>query len=437
VSRAVERNPLPEGTLAVGAGLLVAGLSAYGFLSLASRSLGAEAFAPLSLLWFTTFILAPGFFLPVEQEVGRALAHRRALGQGSLPVVRKAGALSLGLVAVIGGGILVLAPLLAEHLFDDSYALVLCLLLSFVAYAAAHFTRGVLSGSGRFGPYGIVMGTEGVVRVSAAAVLVMAGVDAVWAFGLLVGLPPFVAIAAGMRGQRHLLQEGPPSSWSELTPNLGWLLLGSAMAAALVNAGPLAANLLAQDDQQDLVANFAAGVLIARVPLFLFQAVQAALLPKLARLAAQHQFDEFRRGFRMLLVAVLGVGSLGVLAAFLVGPWAVEVFFDAELSRRTLTLLALSSALYMVAVALAQALIALQAHARVALGWTIAMASFVIVTVLDRTDDVLLRVELALVAGSVAALAVFGLSLRSRVVRANEVTEEQLIEAMYDMPVEP
>jgi O-antigen/teichoic acid export membrane protein len=42
-------------------------------------------------------------------------------------------------------------------------------------------------------------------------------------------------------------------------------------------------------------------VLLARVPLFLFQAVQAALLPRLARLAAEGEIDEFRAGFRRLM----------------------------------------------------------------------------------------------------------------------------------------
>jgi len=437
VSRASDRNPLPEGTISVGAGLIIAGISAYGFLSLASRSLGQDDFAPISLLWFTTFILAPGFFLPVEQEVGRALAHRRALGEGGLPVVRKALVLALGLVVAISAAILLLSPILAEHLFGGSYALVFCLLLSFIGYAAVHFTRGVLSGSGQFLPYGGVMATEGIVRVIGAGVLVALGVNALWAFGLLVGIPPFIALAVGLRGQRRRLQPGPAASWVELTPNLGWLLLGSAMAAALVNAGPLAANRLADFDQQDLVASFAAGVLVARVPLFLFQAVQAALLPKLARLAARGAFAEFRRGFRMLLLAVVGVGGAGVVGAFLLGPWAVSTFFDADLTRRTITLLALASALYMVCVAMAQALIALKAHARVALGWTIAMVAFLVVCLVDQTDDVLLRVELALLAGSVAPLVVFGLSLRPRVAKAGGLNEESLIEAMFDMPVEP
>src|SRR4029079_10937403 len=103
------------------------------------------------------------------------------------------------------------------------------------------------------------------------------------------------------------------------TPTLGLPLLGSAMAAALVNAGPLAANRLADFDQQDLVSNFAAGVLIARVPLFPLQAVAAALLPRLAGLAARGMFAEFRRGFRLLLMAVTVVGAAGVIGAFILG----------------------------------------------------------------------------------------------------------------------
>lgn len=436
------RNPLPEGTLAIGAGLIIAGLSAYGFLSVSRRALGEDDFASISLLWFTTFILAPGFFLPVEQEVGRALAHRRALGQGGLPVARKAAGLGLGLVLGIGSIILVLSPWLANELFHGYWSLVGCLLLSFVTYATAHFTRGVFAGSGRFGPYGVVMGAEGVIRLVLSVALFVAGVEAVGLYGLLVGIPPLVAVAVALRRQRlrgpqGLLQDGPPAAWAEISQNLGWLLAGSALMAALLNAGPLAASLLAGEDDRALVSEFAAGVLIARVPLFLFQAVQAALLPKLARLAAQGQISEFVVGFRRLMAVVVSVGVVGVSGAFLLGPWAVEVFFTEELSRRTLTLLALSSALYMVALAMAQAIIALQGHARVALGWLVGMVAFVTVTALSASD-LLLRVELGLVAGSGAAAASFALSLRSRLRRRlPAITEASVIEAMVEAPMEP
>src|SRR5207342_1682703 len=65
---------VPEGTLAVGAGLMVSGVTTYGFQILAFRGLTKPNYAALNALWVFVFVLAPGVFLPLEQEVGRALA---------------------------------------------------------------------------------------------------------------------------------------------------------------------------------------------------------------------------------------------------------------------------------------------------------------------------------------------------------------------------
>ncbi len=235
-----------------------------------------------------------------------------------------------------------------------------------------------------------------------------------------------------------MLEDGPEASWGEITPNLGWLLCGSVFAAALLNAGPIAASLLKSSDADNaLVTQISTGVIIARVPLFLFQAVQAALLPKLARLAARGALDDFVKGFRKLLMLVLAVSVAAVVGAFLIGTIMVKIFFDSELSRRTLTLLALSSALYMIALALAQAIIALRGHAKVAAGWAIGMGTFIAVALIPD-DDLLLRVESALVAGSLAALVVFAVVLRSMIrsgVRPPD--EDSLLEAFDSMPMEP
>ena len=209
LDRATARNPLPEGTLAVGLGLVISGIATYGFLSITKRALGEDAFAPVSLLWFLTFILAPGFFLPVEQEVGRALAHRRALGQGSRPVVQRAAILEAILLVTITIVMLAVSPLLVAHLFDGSWALFASLLIAFWCYALAHLTRGVWSGTGRFHAYGWLMGSEGVSRMVLAIVLAVAGVTAVGPYGVLVGLPALFGVALSRRGQHHVLTPGP------------------------------------------------------------------------------------------------------------------------------------------------------------------------------------------------------------------------------------
>ena len=84
------KKPVPEGTFAVGLGLVVSGITAYVFQILAFRALPKAEYTALNGLWVIVFVLAPGFFLPLEQEVGRALAHRRAQDIGGGPVVRRA-----------------------------------------------------------------------------------------------------------------------------------------------------------------------------------------------------------------------------------------------------------------------------------------------------------------------------------------------------------
>ncbi|MGI9031410.1 MAG: hypothetical protein ACR2HP_15715, partial [Ilumatobacteraceae bacterium] len=274
------RTPLPEGTVPVAAALLIAGVATYAFFKVGTWAVGgAEDFTPISSLWFATFALAPGFFLPLEQELGRALAHRRALGQGGRPVVERIVRLSLVLLAIVVVGILAVSPLLATDYFRGNWLMVAALICAFAAYAPAHLARGICSGTGRFHNYAIVMGTDGVVRIVLCVALAVVGVEAVGPYGFAVALAPLFGV--GYVYTRHGLrtEPGPEASWSEVTPNLGWLLLGSVFAASLLNAGPIATTLLADKADDDLVTQFAYGVLLARIPLFMFQAVQAALLP--------------------------------------------------------------------------------------------------------------------------------------------------------------
>lgn len=432
-----ERNPLPEGSLAVGAGLLVLGLTAYGFLVLAGRALGPERYASLSGLWFLAFFAGPGFFVPLEQEVSRALAHRRAQGMGGGPVVRRAalagGLLSVVLVAVSVAGS---QPLL-EHLFDHEVLLLVGLLLTLVGYYAEHLSRGTLSGQARFAPYGMLLGVEGVLRLTGAAILFVVGVETAGPYGLAIGLPPLLAVVLVMRSQRGLLEEGPPAPWAELSSALGYLVLGAVLAQLLINAAPLAAKILATEDEQELAGRFIAGVVVARIPVFLFQAVQAALLPKLAGLAGAGKHADFRQGLRRLLAAMATMSVFAVTGALTLGPWALRTLFgeEFELGRRDLGLLATASVVFMMALALSQALIALRGHARAALGWVLAMAAFVTVTALG--SELLLRVEQGFLAGSTTAACFIGGALALRMRSGVPDTADSLVEAIAQEPVEP
>jgi O-antigen/teichoic acid export membrane protein len=339
------------------------------------------------------------------------------------------------LAAILIIGALATSSWLTNDMFEGYGIVTIALIITFLAYGPMHMARGIASGSGRFGTYGIVMGIDGAARITGCVVLWQLGVTSVGPYALAVALSPLVAVfAATLRGGVRT-EEGPPATFAEITPNLGWLLLGSIMGAALVNAGPLGVDMLANASDAARVTAFGNGVLLSRVPLFLFQAVQAALLPRLARLAARGDLAEFRSAFTMLMYVVAGVAVLGTLGSFAVGPPILDMVYDGGLDRRTLTLLALASGVYMMALAVAQAVIALHGHRFVAIGWLMAMLSFLVVTAVS-SNDLFLRVELGLVAGSTMALGIFAYALRARMQDGATIDVESMIDGIMDHPLE-
>jgi len=414
------RAPLPEGTLPVGAGLLIAGLSSFAFFKLGQVALGKELFKPIMALWFVAFTLVPGFFIPVEQELGRALAHRRALGQGGRQVVTRVLTLAVGLGGALLIAVLAASAWLTEHMFEGYAIVTFALILTIVAYAVAHVGRGIASGSARFAAYGLILGADSAIRIAACLVLWLAGVDTVGPYALTVALSPLAAVLIVAARRELVTHDGPPVELRDITPNLGWLLVGSMMSAALEAAR---------------VTAFGNGVILARIPLFMFQAIQASLLPRLAKLAAEGDMEEFRAGFRRLMVVVATVAVVGTLGAFAVGPQVLDVMYEGGLDRRTLGLLAMSSGLFMLAQAVAQAVIALHGHKFVALSWLTGATLFVVVTAFV-SDDLYLRVELGLVVSCAATFVAFLASLRARINAGAVPDAESLLDGVFDNPVE-
>lgn len=396
---------VPPGTLAVGGGVVGLGLSAYLFLVLAGRGLGVERFATLSVLWVLVYTFGPGLFVPLEQEVARAVAARRALGTGSREIVRLAALIAAASAAAVTLCLLVASPVIVPELLDGSVALLAVLVLAVWGLCAAHLVRGVLSGTGRFRVYGLQLGLEGALRAALCGVLVLAGVATVLPYGLLLGLA--VLLAVGLTGPtlRGTLTSGHAASGRELSSNLVLLLTASLLSQAIANAGPVVVR-VAADGEQALAGQFLAGFVIARVPMFLFASVQAALLPQLSALAAAGHFRLFRRALGRILLVVSSVGVVGLVGAAAVGPQVLRAFFGPgfDLGRTDMALLALGSGLFMLAVVLAQAHVALGRHRSAAAGWVVGALVLAVVTWL--VDGALPKAEWGFVAGCGGALLV-------------------------------
>ena len=405
---------LPPGLVAVGAGLSVAGVTAYAYLAISSRALGREHYTPLALLWALVFVIGPGFFLPLEQELGRALSARRVRGEGGAPVIRRA-----ALAGTIFTALLLLLAFTAGHagldrVFDNQPVLVAAFMFGLVAYFAEYLLRGVYAGNGRFRPYGTILAVEGALRAIAVVVLALVGVRVVGAYGFVIGGGTVLALLVSLRGQRGLITPGPPAPWSELSQNIVTLIVAGVLAQFLVNAAPLGMEIVAKPSEQAEPGILLNALVIARTPLFFFQAVQAGLLPRLAALAAAGRFAEFRQSFSRLMVLIAAVGVIATCGFYAVGPLVVRVLFGAgfAVSHADMGYLALASALYMVALALAQALIAIDDHMHTVVGWGIGVAVFVGVLLID--GPLRLRAERALLAATCCAALAMGALLMTR-----------------------
>jgi O-antigen/teichoic acid export membrane protein len=441
---AARKLPVPEGTYAVGLGLLISGITAYGFQILAFKGLTKSEYAALNGLWILVFVVAPGFFLPLEQEVGRAVADRRAREIGGGPVVRKAAFAGAVLAGSLMGfaivGFLVFG--LTDRLFHGQEILLVCFVIALGTYAVQHITRGTLSGNGRFGPYGMILGAEGVFRILPVIVLYAAGIDELVWYGLALAIPPVLASLVALRGQHGLVEPGPEAEWSELSTNLTLLFLGSLAAQALSYAAALGVLVLAQGRiERDAAADFIVGFFIARIPILLFQAIQAALLPKLAALSGAGKHADFRSGLKKLVAIVVGVGAFGVLMGATIGPTVGEILFGDKfnLGSRDLTLLFLGSAAFIFALTLAQALIALLGHGRALVAWSIGLVICVGVMALGSSatiDDLFLRAELGYLAGCATAALMMMAFLVLQLRKQGPASLSLLVEAIEHEPLE-
>jgi len=405
------RSPsgLPPGTFVVALGQIVSGLAAYGYLLESARAVGPRAYAGLSAQWALLLLIGPGLFATLEQEVGRAVSARRSVGLGGRPVVTRAAALGGVLLVVMLVVCSAASRPISDRLFDGDTLLLVGTLVGLIGYYAQFLVRGVLAGLGDFRRYAVIIAAEGLLRLLPCVVMATLAVSGAGPYGIVFGVAPATAIAFVAGRRRPVAGPGPPATWSELSSALGYLLAASVLAQGLINTAPLAVKLLANKAQEAAAGRFLAGLIVARVPVFLFGALQAALLPSLSRQAATGRWEEFRHGLVRLILFVTGFGSVSTLGAFALGPVLFPLLFGSRfrLGHLDFAFLGGASAAYMIATVLAQALIALRFYRRMLLGWIAGFGS--LVGVLFIHGPLLPRVEHGLFAGT--AVAAVGMAL--------------------------
>jgi O-antigen/teichoic acid export membrane protein len=429
------RSAVVGGRSSLTFGLLLDGVASYVFLSAAGRDLGPDKFAIVSVLWVVLFLVGNGLFIPVEQELSRSISARAARGSGWNSLVHRV-TLASGVVLVVAlAAGAVARDHIADSLFRGDLAFVWLLLFGLVGVWLMFVLRGVLSGEHRFHAYGLMFAADALGKAIPGVGLLWWGALHPSAYGLIVAGSAYVGIAVAWACLRHRRRRSsrstldlsgpvlrPPADapdvapdWGRLSASMGFLLLTSFLSALAINIGTVAIEVIGSRVDADKAGIFLSGLVIARIPLFLFQAIQAIVLPRLSRLAALGDLIGFRSDLRRLNVAMAACTGVAVVGAALLGPLAVRILFGEEfalLGARDMALLTLASMLMTAALTLNQAQIALHHQRQTGWPWGLATAAFLAI-VATNGRDLFLRVELGMVAaGLVACVLVAVLVLR-------------------------
>jgi O-antigen/teichoic acid export membrane protein len=348
-------------SLAVGS--VGAGVLAYVFFVVATRTLGAEDAAAVSVLWTWWSLTAAAVTFPLQhwivrtvQATGGERAVRDALPR--LGVLVGAVALVSGLVSWVAG----------ERLFGPGgSAFPPLVAVVTVGAGLLGVVRGHLTARDRLSSVGLNLVLENGVRSVAALGLAVAGYAEPWAFGVALVLGYGVALA----NLRAVLTWEDTGSVDEVGPvgAVGSTGLGQLLAQVALTGAPVVLALRG-GRPEDVTALFA-GLALFRAPYTVATALMASVTGRLTRLWLEGSSASWRR----LELVVAGAVTAGALIAALLGgwagPWVVRLVFgrDVVLDAAPAGLLAAGTVLALGNLVLAVALVAQGRGPALVRGW--------------------------------------------------------------------
>jgi O-antigen/teichoic acid export membrane protein len=431
-------------SVAVGA----TGFMVYLYFAFASRALDPAEYGQITVLWVAIYFIVATVYRPVEQLLSRTIAERHARERFRGRPLRVAATIEAGIALTITAAALILRDPIQDELLEGDATLYWIFVVALVAYAVSFFARGYFAGHRRFGLYSIVLLADALARVAfpLAVLLGIASGQRAVAIGMIAGpltslavLP--VIVRAVLRGRASDTEAaGPPDDGEPPSPQLGsaaparpapgadipeftlahgWGFAGSVLLIMLSEQVFLSSGaLFVFEASGAAAAGFIWNVLmLARAPVYLFQAVATSLLPHLTRLRYRSEAgseEAFGLSVQITLAAVLALAVGVALVVLAAGPTLMQVAFGDNFSydRAGLLIVTVGMGFYLGAATLTQAALAQGQARRAAIRWIACAAAFVLWNLLPVLDE-FRRVEVGFAVAGAALCGLLYLLYRS------------------------
>lgn len=374
----------------------------YAVLYLAARNLEPAGFSVFAVFWGAFGLVtgaANGLLQEATREVRAAGTHAGGADGPSTHPMRVAAGVGLAAAATVALTSLLWAP----HVFAQQRLLSVALLSLGLAGFCMHATLlGMLAGAGRWSHYGSLMVIDAVTRVLIAAASFLFGwgligylwatVGGAMAWFLVLALSPTarsvaeIATAGGVSGFLRGAAHSIAAAGASAVLVMGFPVLLKATSAHLGAAGGVV--ILA--------------VTLTRAPLLVpMTAMQGNLIA--------HFVDHSSARLRALVApaaAIVAVGVVGVVAAYVMGPWLLQTAFGPEYrtSGALLAWLTAGAAMIALLTLTGAATVAAALHRAYAFGWVGATAAATLLLCLPLVLET--RTIVALLCGPLVGIAV-------------------------------
>jgi O-antigen/teichoic acid export membrane protein len=395
---------------------VIAAVSGYLVLLIAARALGADGYAAFAVFW-AAYGLVTGTQNGQLQETTRAVRGARISGaDGPRPMPLNV-AVGVGLAVVVAVTSIGWAGAVFEWYRIESVVLLAAGVAAFGIYAGL---GGMLSGLGRWGPFATLLIVDAVIRLVLTVVAAIAG------WGLLAFLVMTIAgtvssavVVLCLQPARTALGAGGDVQVRELARNTVTAMAAALASAVLVMGFPVLIKLTTSGDLDSVAGAVILAVTLTRAPLLVpLNSFQGVLISRFVE-----NRDRVLQALTAPLLIVAGVGVVGAIAAWLIGPWLLETVFGADYRLSGSTIAALTiGAMAMAVLTLTGAMaLAIGRHRLYAAGWWVATAASI--ALLFIPADLEARVSIALIAGPLLGMAVHLWAVRSR--SADHVSAER------------